>query len=62
MPSPATDRRTEGLRALARLIAEAVAPVAEAPQTISPELTPRPLRRRGAGPARDGPSHPDGVP
>jgi hypothetical protein len=31
VPTPAPDRRTEGLRALARLIADAVAPAPEAP-------------------------------
>ena len=62
MPSPATDRRTEGLRALARLIAEAVAPVAEEPADGSPELEPRRPGRRSADPARDGPSRPGLVP
>ena len=60
MPTPATDRRTEGLRALARLIADAVAPVPEVPPAPEPELEQRQRRRQGQrapAPARDGPPH-----
>ncbi len=59
MPAPATDRRTEGLRALARLIADAVAPVPEESAGQEPELEPPRRRRqgqRGPAPARDGPA------
>lgn len=59
MPAPATDRRTEGLRALARLIADAVAPVSEDAPAQEPELEPPRRRRqsqRGPAPARDGPA------
>jgi len=58
VPTPATDHRTEGLRALARLIADAVAPVPEAPSE-KPELEHRRRRQgqRGPAPARDGPAH-----
>ena len=57
MPAPATDRRTRGLRALARLIADAVAPVPEESSGQEPELEPRRRQRQpGAAPARDGPA------
>ena len=59
MPTPATDHRTEGLRALARLIADAVAPVPEVPPAQEPELEHRRRRQgqRGPATARDGPAH-----
>ena len=59
MPTPATDHRTEGLRALARLIADAVAPVPDEPPSEKPELEHRRRRQgqRGPAPARDGPAH-----
>jgi len=58
VPTPATDHRTEGLRALARLIADAVAPVPEEPPSEKPELEHRRKRQgqRSPAPARDGPS------
>ena len=56
MPAPATDLRAEGLRALARLIADAVAPVPEEEAGQEPELEPTRRRgQRGPAPARDGP-------
>jgi len=57
VPTPAIDRRTDGLRALARLIADAVAPVPDEPPREEGELEhaqTRP-RRRGSAPVRDGP-------
>ncbi len=57
MPAPATDRRIEGLRALARLIADAVAPVPAEPPREEGEFEhaqTRP-RRRASAPVRDGP-------
>jgi hypothetical protein len=57
--APAPDLRSEGLRALARLIADAVAPVPEEPPATEPELDQRQRRRRGQrgpAPARDGPT------
>ncbi len=63
MPAPAPDRRTEGLRALARLIADAVAPVPTEPPVHKPENKPTWRRgQRGPAPARDGPTAPGVVP
>ncbi|MBC8426286.1 hypothetical protein H8E07_19390 [bacterium] len=59
MSAPATDHRTEGLRALARLIADAVTPVPDEPPGQEPELEHQRRRQgqRGPATARDGPAH-----